>query len=101
MTIIESHRDEIERLCRQFGVARLAVFGSATSSRFDVSTSDIDLLVAFAPTTRNDAFDRYFGLKEALEQLFGRRVDLITEPSIRNPYLRREIDATCQPIYGA
>lgn len=52
MTIIESHRDEIERLCRQFGVARLAVFGSVTGSRFDVSTSDIDLLVAFAPTTR-------------------------------------------------
>ena len=43
--------------------------------------------------------DRVLGFADALEQLLGRRVDLITEESIRNPYFRREIDATRQPVY--
>lgn len=98
--LIERHRSEIDRLCRRYGVARLALFGSATGPSFDPAISDVDFVVEFQPEVRATAFDRYFGLKEALEQLLGRKVDLITEPSIRNPYLRREIEASRQPLYG-
>ena len=44
--------------------------------------------------------DRYLGFAEELERLFGRSVDLITEQSIRNPYFRREVEATRQLVYG-
>ena len=43
--------------------------------------------------------ENYFGLAEALEQLFGRRVDLLTERSVRNPYFREVIEATRQLVY--
>ena len=43
--------------------------------------------------------DRYLGLAEALAALLGRSVELVTERSIRNPYLRRAVDATRQPLY--
>ena len=70
------------------------------SDRFDTETSDLDFLVRFADRTPSGEYaDRHLGFAEDLEQLFGRRVDLVTEQSIRNPYLRREIEATRQLIY--
>ena len=77
--LFERHRPEIERLCRRFGVAQLAVFGSATGADFRPLSSDIDFVVEFQPAARNNAFDRYFGLKEELERLFERPVDLLTK----------------------
>jgi predicted nucleotidyltransferase len=44
--------------------------------------------------------ERFLGLGEALERLFGRRVDLVTEESIRNPYFRHEVESTRQLVYG-
>ena len=46
-----------------------------------------------------DYAHRYLDLAEELERLFGMRVDLITEESVENPYLRQSIDATRQPVY--
>lgn len=71
-SIIESHRDEVHRLCRRFGVHRLDVFGSAAGEAFDPRRSDIDLVVDFGPGVQPDLFNRYFGLQEALAALFAR-----------------------------
>jgi uncharacterized protein len=68
--------DEIARIAQSRGVVRLRVFGSALTTEFDTASSDIDLLVEFGPGIAV-AFDAYFGLKEDLEQLFGRSVDLV------------------------
>lgn len=72
ISLIEQHRTEISALCRQFEVRRLEVFGSAATGVYRDESSDIDFLVEFARPTIPGYADRYFGLKEALEGVFGR-----------------------------
>ena len=100
ISLIEQSKPALAELCRRFAVRRLYLFGSGTSARFDPNTSDLDFLVELGDRqpTKNYA-DRYLGLAEALERLFGRRVDLLTEQSIRNPFLRSEVQATRQLVY--
>jgi predicted nucleotidyltransferase len=100
VTIIEHERAGVVELCRRYSVERLYLFGSAVAGHFDTEGSDLDFLVCFAdraPT--GDYADRYLGLAEDLERLLKRRVDLVTEESIRNPYFRREVESTRQLIY--
>ena len=99
--LIEKKRDELAELCRRSGVERLYLFGSAATGRFRSPSSDLDFIVEMADRRPNAAYaDRYLVFAEELERLFGRPVDLITEQSIRNPYFRREIEATRQLVYG-
>ena len=97
-SVLAPHLDEIPELCRRYGVARLEVFGSAATDAFDPERSDIDFLIEFDedPT---DLFKRYFGLKEALEALFGRSVDLVTVGSLENPYFVARVNETRQLVY--
>ena len=83
---IASRRAEIAELCRRIGVRRLDLFGSATGDDFNESTSDADFVVEFAAGDGFDIFDAYFTLKEQLEAILGRPVDLVTRASIENPY---------------
>jgi len=99
--LVEDKREEINSLCRQFGVRRLDVFGSALTDSFDPLTSDIDVLVEFVDGPAFDYFDSYFGLKEGLEDLFGRPVDVISAKSIRNPYFRDQVMRTRRLLYAA
>lgn len=100
ISLIEKSKPALADLCRRFEVRRLYLFGSGTSARFDANTSDLDFLVELADRQPTKSYaDRYLGLAEALERLFGRRVDLVTEQSIRNPFLRREVQATRQLLY--
>jgi uncharacterized protein len=82
LPLIEERRSEIADICRRFGVRRLAVFGSAARGEdFDPERSDVDFLVAFEPREA-PRLDTYIGLKDSLEALFGRSVDLV-EPGRR------------------
>jgi len=101
LPLVESKRPQIDELCRLFHVKRLELFGSAARGGFDPDSSDLDFLVEFAAVAPGDYADAYFSLKEALETLFGRAVDLVTAPSVVNPYLRDSIEATRQPLYAA
>ena len=98
---IEQHRAELERLCRRFGVRRLELFGSAVTGRDLPSRSDLDFLVEFAPLPPGTYADTYFGLHEALEQLFGRPVDLVVASAIRNPYFRQSVEQSKVLLYAA
>ena len=99
--LIEKKRGELAELCRRYRVERLYLFGSAAAGRFRPPSSDLDFIVEMADRRPNAAYaDRYLAFAEELERLFGRPVDLITEQSIRNPYFRREVEATRQLIYG-
>ena len=99
-SVLDSHLAEIPNLCRRYGVARLELFGSATGDAFDPERSDLDFLVEFdADSSR--LFDRYFGLKESLEALYGRRVDLVTTASLRNPYFINAVNKSRQLVYAA
>ena len=75
-------------LCWQFQVWRLELFGSAAGGDFEPHRSDVDLLVEFKPGGALKALHQYFGLKDALESLLNRRVDLVVESAVKNPYIR-------------
>lgn len=92
--------EAVAALCRRYGVRRLDVFGSAVAGDFDPARSDLDLLVEFEERPRGLA-DAYFGLMDDLERLSGRKVDLITDRSIRNPYFRAAVERQRRPIYAA
>ena len=94
------HREEIPRLCQRYGVRRLELFGSATTEKFDPARSDLDFLLEFDSNPAN-LFNRYFGLKESLEALCGREVDLVTVGAMRNPYFIESVNKTRQLVYAA
>jgi len=96
---IASHRPELDELCRRFRVRRLDLFGSAASDDFDAERSDLDFLVEFEPDALS--FDAYFGLKESLEALFGRGIDLVEPSAIRNPYFKESVECSGEPIFEA
>ena len=83
----------LDRLCRANGVRRLAVFGSAVRDDFDPQRSDLDVLVTLDAPSATRYAEHYFGLKEDLEHIVGRPVDLVTERSITNPLLAKSIAA--------
>ena len=99
-SVLDSHLAEIRELCRRYGVARLELFGSAASGTFDPQRSDLDFLVEF-DADASGLFDRYFGLKESLEALCGRRVDLVSAGSLRNPYFIESVNESRQLVYAA
>lgn len=99
--LIRNRLSELEAACHRRAVSRLELFGSAVRDDFDEATSDLDFLVEFDAATELPALDRYFGLKEDLEALFERPVDLVMPNAVRNPYLRAEIERDRQLLYAA
>ena len=98
--LIDQHRDEVATLCRRAGARRLDAFGSAVRADFDPETSDLDFLVEFDDVPPAAYAQAYFALKEGLESLFGRPVDLVTNSSLANPYFRERIIAERQNVYA-
>jgi predicted nucleotidyltransferase len=86
-------------LCIRHHVQRLDVFGSALTDRFDPARSDLDMLVTFHDLPPGAYADAWFGLKEGLEALFGREVDLVTASSLKNPFFRQEVEATRRTVF--
>jgi hypothetical protein len=103
MTALLTNRQEaIAALCRRFGVVRLDLFGSAAAGTFDAARSDFDFIADFTePTPTVEYADRVLGFSEALEQLLGRRVDIVTAAALRHSRLAQAIAATRQPVYDA
>ena len=100
--VVDQHLHAIRVLCREFGVVRLELFGSAATPEFDPRRSDIDFLVAYP-----DDYDfgpwlsRRFELQERLEALLGRKVDLISIQALDNKWFRREANKTRKVVYDA
>jgi predicted nucleotidyltransferase len=100
--LIEENRREFESVCRLHHVERIELFGSATGPNFDPDTSDLDFLVTFKKDVPLDKYaDAYFGLLRELEDLFERRVDLVVDSAIDNPYFRQAVDSTRTLVYAA
>jgi predicted nucleotidyltransferase len=100
-TMTDEERAAVERLCREVGVKRLDLFGSATGDDFDPEKSDLDFLVEFGPLPPGRRFDAFFDLRDGLEAVFERSVDLVTSRGIRNSYFRRSVQATRRSLYAA
>lgn len=98
MKLIDTNRDRLFELCDSHKVKELYLFGSVLTEKFQDS-SDIDMLIQFYQVDLMDYFDNYMDLKEKLEQLFNRPVDLVENQAIRNPIFRRVVDREKQLIY--
>lgn len=89
VTVLRLLQESKSHLAREFGVTNLALFGSVARND-ERSGSDVDILVKFdGPATSK----RYFGVQFYLEDLLGRRVDLVTDKALRpelRPYIERE-----------
>lgn len=90
--------EAIRHACERYGVERLRVFGSVLTDRFDPETSDVDFLVTFE-LERGNLFHDYFDLKFELERIVGRKVDLVIERSIRNPFFSASAFAGAEDLY--
>jgi uncharacterized protein len=91
--------DTLVRLCVSHKVDKLYVFGSAATDHFDPAKSDIDLLVDLTITDPIEYGETLLNLWDCFEVFFGRKVDLLTNESIQNPYLKKEIEDTKKLIY--
>jgi len=98
---IRDKRAELEMICEQRSVARLELFGSAARGEADPESSDLDFLVEFKELPFGQMADAFFGLHEDLESLFGRRVDLVEEEAVTNPYFLRSIEDSRELLYAA
>ena len=98
-TIVSNKLSEIKNLFSQYKVKRAYAFGSVCTDKFN-EESDIDLLISFQDGLNPIEYgDNYFSLVTALEKLFLRHVDLITEPTLRNPYFIKSVNETKTSIY--
>ncbi len=96
---LDSYKNEIEKLCLQNKVNSLYVFGSVLTDKF-TDKSDIDMVVDIDSKDPLEYTDRYFDLKFALQDLFKRPIDLLENKSIKNPYVRQNIDLSKALIYA-
>jgi len=90
--------NSLQLLCLKYKVANLYLFGSATNDRF-TENSDLDFLVTFDNVPIFDYADYFFDLMHELEDLYQRKIDLLTEQSLTNPYLIKSINSNKQLIY--
>lgn len=98
MYLIDVYKEKLIELCNKHMVKELYLFGSILTEKFN-DTSDIDLLIQFNQIELLDYFDNYMELKEELEQLFNRPVDLVENQAIRNPIFRKVIEREKQLVY--
>ena len=100
MKLIELNLDKIYELCRKYKVKTLSVFGSILTDRF-TDESDVDFSATFYP--EEDPLisgENFMDLYIALEDLMGRKIDLVDESIIKNPYFKEELEETKRLIYG-
>jgi predicted nucleotidyltransferase len=100
--LIEEHLEDIRALCREFGVSRLELFGSAATDAFEPDRSDVDFIVHYP-----DEYDfgswlgRFQDLERGVAAELGRDVDLVMTSALRNRWFAREAAKTRTVIYDA
>ena len=95
---VESRRAQLAEICARLGVRRLELFGSGTRS---ASPRDLDFLVDLGDRPPAEYAAAYFALREALEALFSRPVDLVTPPALANRYFRERVEQEKTLLYAA
>ena len=98
MNLIDNYRNQIIELCDNHNVKKLYLFGSVLTDQFNDS-SDIDLLIQFDQVELLEYFDNYMDLKEKLEKMFNRQVDLVENQAVRNPIFRKVLDREKRLLY--
>lgn len=97
---IKDKIEDLKVLCQKYDVNTMHVFGSASTDKFN-SESDVDILIAFKDISIDQYTDNYFNLHDDLESLLERKIDLLTENSLSNPYFIESVEETKQLLYAA
>jgi predicted nucleotidyltransferase len=98
-TVLDIDRQEIREFSRRWRVKELSLFGSVLREDFGPE-SDVDVLVSFEPGAPWTLWD-LSRMREELEGIFGREVDLVEQEGLKNPFRRRAILTTKRLIYAA
>jgi len=98
--IIYEKKAEIKKLCQKHQVESMFLFGSATTKDNFTQNSDIDILIKFKEISIEEYTDNYFNLKDELEKLLNRKIDLITENCLKNPYFIQSIENSKEELYA-
>ena len=97
---ITSRLDDIRHLMQKHKVAKGYVFGSAVTEKFN-DTSDVDILVDVdASLDPVELGGHLWDLQFGLEEILGRKVDLLTSRALRNPFFKKNVESTKELIYG-
>ncbi len=102
--IVEQKLPDLIEICRHNRIRRLELFGSSARDDFNPQTSDLDFLAVFDEPERAGVAERYFSALRELEDLFGRKVDLLTPDAVTNPFvldaLERDRLIVCEKVDG-
>jgi predicted nucleotidyltransferase len=96
---IQENPNEFLALCEKHNVKELYAFGSSISRKFNEESSDIDLLIELNTQDPVERGENLMSIWDKLEAFFHRKVDLLTNSSIKNPILRKSIDSSKILIY--
>jgi len=96
---IDIPENQLAELCRKWKVTELSLFGSILRDDF-APDSDVDVLVVFQPDAPWSLWD-FLDMREELQNLFGRKVDLVEKEALRNPFRRYEILKNHKVLYAA
>ena len=95
-------KETIEKFCKKWKIAEFALFGSVLRENF-LPDSDVDVLVMFSPDS-DWGVEHLLDMKEELEALFGRAVDLVEKRLVeesRNYIRRKHILSHMEAVYAA
>ncbi len=96
--IIYQHLPQIQRLMQKYGVKKAYAFGSAVKGNMRID-SDVDFLISFPANVEVEQYtNNYFSLIDELEVLLGRKVELLAEETLSNPFLIQSIDSHKVPV---
>jgi len=96
---LDKHLPDIRAICAANGVRRLDLFGSGARGDFDPARSDLDFLVEFEEAPWKGSSNRYFNLLFGLEDLMGRRIDLVEPSAVTNPHFMPIANQHRIPLY--
>jgi predicted nucleotidyltransferase len=97
--LIQKNQTEFTNLCKEHNVKTMFAFGSSVTGNFDFDKSDIDLIVEIDESDPVKKGEKILSIWDKLESFFKRKVDLLSNPNIRNPYLKQSVDASKVLIY--
>ena len=96
---IEVPMDKIKDFCGKWKIKEFSFFGSVLRQDFH-SDSDIDVLVSFEETVSWSLYD-IVAMKDELQAIFGRDVDIVEKGAVRNPFRRHSIMTRREILYAA
>ncbi|GAB1450656.1 nucleotidyltransferase family protein [Draconibacterium sp.] len=98
--LINKDKKAFYKLCEEHNVKSLFAFGSAVTDKFDFEKSDIDLMVEIEEPDPIEKGEKIMSFWDKMEEFFKRKVDLLSNPTIRNPFLRQSVNDSKVLIYG-